>query len=375
MDNLLINISGGTATVRTKDESGVHTQAFALAVWNGSAIVFPSGDAAQGLDVDVTRLPALPVGTNNIGIVELGATTLAALETITASGPLTDAQLRASPVEISGFVEISAGTLELGATSLAALENITVGGTVELGATSLAALETVTASGPLTDAQLRAALVPVGLLSETTGAFVANFVQVGGSDGATSFVLKTDGSGALELGSATLTALENLVVSGTLELGATSLTALENITVGGTVELGATSLAALESVTTTGPVTDAQLRATPIAANPSQNRGKTVTRVVVAQGAAGSTQLAAASAGNKHKVVGWVLAMDAAGTLKFNSATAGDLTGAYPVAASGGFVVAPAPECPFVEGGANEALNLITTVGKAFGVVLLVTEP
>ena len=36
------------------------------------------------------------------------------------------------------------GTVELGATSLAALENIVVSGTVELGATTLAALESIT---------------------------------------------------------------------------------------------------------------------------------------------------------------------------------------------------------------------------------------
>lgn len=50
----------------------------------------------------------------------------------------------------------------------------------------------------------------------------------------------------------------------TTELGSTSLTALENITVGGEVELGATSLAALESITTTGPLTDVQLRASAV---------------------------------------------------------------------------------------------------------------
>lgn len=47
----------------------------------------------------------------------------------------------------------------------------------------------------------------------------------------------------------------------TVTLDTASLSALENTT----VELGATSLAALESITVTGPLTDTQLRASPIA--------------------------------------------------------------------------------------------------------------
>ena len=75
------------------------------------------------------------------------------------SGPLTDTQLRATAVPVSGsgnFTVTQAtaanlnatvtGTVELGATSLAALENIsvTVPGTVDLGTVSLTALETIT---------------------------------------------------------------------------------------------------------------------------------------------------------------------------------------------------------------------------------------
>lgn len=71
------------------------------------------------------------------------------------------------PVEIIGAVSLDSSaltaleTIDLGASSLAALENVTVGGTVELGLTSLAALESITATGPLTDTQLRATAIPV----------------------------------------------------------------------------------------------------------------------------------------------------------------------------------------------------------------------
>jgi hypothetical protein len=74
------------------------------------------------------------VGTPTIsGTVELGATTLSALENINAT--------------VSGTVSIGTdGTVSLSATTLSALENIsaTVTGTVELGATTLSALETIT---------------------------------------------------------------------------------------------------------------------------------------------------------------------------------------------------------------------------------------
>jgi hypothetical protein len=91
--------------------------------------------------VDATGLPVVIVGT------------------VPVSGPLTDAQLRATDVPVA-----------LNAASLAALENITVGGTVELGSTSLAALESITATGPLTDTQLRASALPLptGAATQTT---------------------------------------------------------------------------------------------------------------------------------------------------------------------------------------------------------------
>lgn len=101
-----------------------------------------------------TAAGSVPVVLASDQVVALDSATLSALENVTVGG-----------------------TVEIGATSLAALENVTVGGTVELGSTSLAALESVTTTGPLTDAQLRAAPVdvsatslplPTGAASETT---------------------------------------------------------------------------------------------------------------------------------------------------------------------------------------------------------------
>ena len=108
--------------------------------------------------------------------------------------------------------------------------------------------------------------------------------------------------------------------------------------------------------------------------NPANNYGKTVTYVPVAQGAAGTTQLVAASAGNRHKIVGALLTITLAGTVKFIDGS-GDLTGAMTTAAAGGFVWATDPRFPLIVTAVNSALSLVTTLGAAAGVVLIVTEP
>jgi len=98
------------------------------------------------------------------GEVSLDAATLAALESISVvnfpvsqavTGPLTDLQLRATPVPVTATISDGAGpvtvdgTVALDAPTLAALESITVaiaaGQTVALDASTLAALETITA--------------------------------------------------------------------------------------------------------------------------------------------------------------------------------------------------------------------------------------
>lgn len=110
-----------------------------------------------------------------------------------------------------------------------------------------------------------------------------------------------------------------------------------------------------------------------VTANPATYGGKTLTYVPVAQGAAGTTQLAAADGTKKHKVLGCVLALSADGTLKFIDSS-GDLTGAMDIAGKGGFVV-PTSLVPITETGAvNRTISIVTTGGAAKGVVVLLTE-
>lgn len=130
---------------------------------------------------------------------------------------------------------------------------------------------------------------------------------------------------------------------------------------------GAAALVGQKAMSASLPAVLASDQVSPI------NNGKTVTYVSVAQGAAGSTVLASADATKKHKVVSAVLILDAAGSVKFTDGV-GDLTGAMPVDANGGFVLSNTIN-PYTETGAiNRALNLVTVTGKAFGVVGILTE-
>lgn len=69
-DNVAITAGSGT-NIATDEVAGTleHVQLFKLAISaDGSRTLIPA-DATNGLDVDVTRLPALPTGSNNIGFV------------------------------------------------------------------------------------------------------------------------------------------------------------------------------------------------------------------------------------------------------------------------------------------------------------------
>lgn len=109
------------------------------------------------------------------------------------------------------------------------------------------------------------------------------------------------------------------------------------------------------------------------ACNPATYFGKTITFVSVAQGGAGTTALAGASVGNKHKLVGACLVGDAAGTISFTDGVA-TLCGAMSIAANAGFVL-PTSLLPYTETAAtNRALNLVTVTAKVSGMVAILTE-
>jgi hypothetical protein len=69
-DNVDITAGSGTP-IATDDVSGAHFQKVKIADGAADSNAMIGGDATNGLDVDVTRLPALPAGTNNIGDVDV----------------------------------------------------------------------------------------------------------------------------------------------------------------------------------------------------------------------------------------------------------------------------------------------------------------
>ena len=91
------------ATIVATDDAGAagQVQIIKLAIsTDGSATVIPA-DAANGLDVDVTRVGGTVAVTGPLTDTELRASPVPVSGTVTASGPLTDTQLRASAVPVS----------------------------------------------------------------------------------------------------------------------------------------------------------------------------------------------------------------------------------------------------------------------------------
>lgn len=74
-DNVTLNAGTGGATLSTDEVTRAtvvqHVQYVKLMNGTDAAIDVIPGDATNGLDVDVTRLPALAAGTNNIGDVDV----------------------------------------------------------------------------------------------------------------------------------------------------------------------------------------------------------------------------------------------------------------------------------------------------------------
>lgn len=89
--------------------------------------------------------------------------------------------------------------------------------------------------------------------------------------------------------------------------------------------------------------------------------------VPIVQGAAGTTAVVAAVANKKIVVVNYTISMSAAGTAKFRSGAATDITGAMNLGANGGASPNVTPDSELFETNVGEALNIITTGGAANG--------
>ena len=135
----------------------------------------------------------------------------------------------------------------------------------------------------------------------------------------------------------------------------------DTVTIAGSVAVS-NMIAAVE----TGLAKDATLTGGTVKANPTTGEGHTLLYVAIAQGAAGTTQLVAADATKKIKVVSYVLVMSLGGSAKFLDSAA-DLTGAMVLVTSGGVSAISRASSPLFETGVNKALSITTVTGAAQG--------
>jgi hypothetical protein len=165
-DNVAITPGSGTA-IATDDIGGVQYQRVKVTF------------GADGSASDVSSGNPLPVSgtfwqsTQPVSIASMPSTPVTGTfwqATQPVSGPLTDAQLRASAVPISGTVGVS-GTVPVSGTfwqatqpisgSVGVTGSVAVTGTFWQATQPVSIAATVAVSGPLTDTQLRASAVPV----------------------------------------------------------------------------------------------------------------------------------------------------------------------------------------------------------------------
>ena len=209
----------------------------------------PAGSFLQQMGAFASSTAPAAVSANG-DAVRLWATTSGALNvadgggSITVDGPLTNTELRATAVPVSG-------TIELGATSLAALENIsvTVPGTVDLGTVSLTALETITVTQS----------VPANFQSTATQALGSAatrwYTQL--SDGTNSPTIKAASTAAVAADPALVVAISP---NNTVPVSLASVPS-HAVTNAGTFAVQVTSA---PTTAVTGPLTDTQLRATAV---------------------------------------------------------------------------------------------------------------
>lgn len=299
---------------------------------------------------------------------------------VAVSGPLTDAQLRASAVPVSAAslpLPTGAATAALQTQPDVDIGDVTVNNAsgaaavnIQDGGNSITIDGTVSVSGSV-DTELPAAAA----LADTTANPTTPLVGVANEmfNGTTWDRMRGDITNGLDVDVTRLPAL----VAGTANIGDVDVLTVPAplSTTGGGTEATAlrvtlandsTGLISIDdnggSLTVDGTVT----------ANPATSAGKTLTYVNINQGAAGTTVLASASPGNRHKIIGAALSMNLAGTAAFTDG-GGNLIGPLDIALMGGFVL-PTSVFPYQQTGVNSALNLVTTVGAGRGVAIILTE-
>lgn len=329
---------------------------------------YPDGSArgtATGiisLGDDGTNVQAIKVDANGVQAIQDNGGSITVDGTVTVNVGLTDAQLRASAVPVSGTFFQATQPVSI-AVAVPVTDNagsLTVDGTFWQATQPVSAAALPLPAGAATSALQTQPGVDIGdvTINNAGGAAAVNIQDGGNSvtvDGVFFQATQPISAAALPLpaGAAT-SALQTQpgVDIGDVTINNAAGASAVNVQDGG------------NSLTVDGTVS--------IGSAPTYG-GKTLTYVPVSQGAAGTTVLAAADAAKKHKILGCVLTMSLAGTLKFLDSS-GDLTGAMDIGATGGFVL-PTSMLPYAETGAiNRSISITTTTGLAKGVVIILTE-
>ena len=94
--------------------------------------------------------------------------------------------------------------------------------------------------------------------------------------------------------------------------------------------------------------------------------------IPVSQGAAGTTTVAAAEPGKRHKLRGGFMTLSAIGTVKFHDGVE-DLSGALNLDQRSGFVL-PVVPVDYLQTEVGEPLQITTTGGAAQGTFVVITE-
>ena len=236
---------GAAITDATMPTGGSGLSGWLSAIWKAITDRLPAALVGGRLDVNVGNT----VTVSGTVAATTGGLTDAQLRAIAVpvSGPLTDAQIRATPLPVSGTVSTGGLTdTQLRATAVPVSGTVAVSGTIPV-------------SGPLTDTQLRATAVPISAAAlplPSGAATAAN--QTTGNTSLSNIDTKTpalvtgrvpvDGSGVTQPISGNVGVTGSVAVTGPLT----------------DTQIRATPLPVSGTVTATGPLTDAQLRASAV---------------------------------------------------------------------------------------------------------------
>ncbi len=188
--------------------------------------------------------PALVVAISPNNTVPVSLTSTTITGSVAVTGPLTDTQLRATPVPVSGTVSTGGLTdTQLRATA------------VPVSLTSTTITGSVAVTGPLTDTQIRATPLPI------SGTVTAN---AGTNLNTSALALDATLTGRTQKTQITDGTRDGTVKAASTAALATDTALVVAISPNNTVPVSLTSTTITGSVAVTGPLTDTQLRATPV---------------------------------------------------------------------------------------------------------------